>query len=368
MNVPFTIVLLIAGGISACSGKVSAFDQKLGAAESARQSGDFTGERAHFQDAMRVSRSDEEKAEALYRKAHSHLRTGDLNVGLATLLELASTYKHTSRAPRAWLDRGRIFQRIGSNRKAETSYQKLVTDYPRYGGAPEAARQIVELRQARGISPHTTYELLRKQNEECELDEALRYYQAVELVAHDSARAATAFETLAQMYPLPKGRYTDEALLWASLLRRKMGQPDRALALLDELKKQDKKAWSIGSYTRTTYLDAYILAGQILRDDLDSPEKARLEFERLLKRHQGNSTDDAFFELILLDLREAKDTCQTVHQLKQKSPDSKYLSCVAQLCPSQFSSNPSKISEASRNRCQQWMAQGTGLRTRLRSK
>lgn len=363
----FATALLIAGGLSACSRNVSAFDQELRTAESSRQSGDYTIERLHFEQAMSLSRTNEEKSEALYRKARSYLRSGNVDEGLAILAELTSAYKNTSRAPRAWLDLGRIFQRTGEKRKAETCYQQLVAAYPSYGGAPEAARQIVELRQARGIAAHATYELLRKQNKEPELDEALRYYEAVEFVAQDSTRAASAFETLARLFPLPRGRYADEALLWAALLRRQADQPAQALALLHVLKKQDKQAWSIGSYTRTAYLDAYILSGQILRDDLNSPQKARLEFERLLKRHVGKSTDDALFELLLLNQHEGKDTCTAFRRLKQTSPNSKYLSCAALLCPVQLSSNRSELSETSVNRCQQWMAQGTDLRTRLRS-
>src|SRR5690606_30451376 len=366
MNVSYAIVLLISFGLSACGGKVSRFDQQLNAAESARQSGDYATQRARFDEAIQLARSDEERAEALYRKAHSHLRSGSQTAGLSALEELATTYSKTSRAPRAWLDQGRIFEKSAASDKAEICYQKLVSDYPRYGGAPEAARRLVELRQTRGISARVTYQLLREQNRAPELDEALRYYQAAELASRDSTRAAAAFEALAKAYPLPKGRYTDEALLWAAVLQRKNGQPEHALKLLHTLKKQDKQAWTIGSYTRTSYLDAHILSGQILRDDLNHPQKARDEFEYLLKRHDGRTTDEALFELLISDLREGQDTCPALDRLRQNSPNSKYLPCAKRLCSSHLNPSWSEPSELALKHCQRWTTEGTELRTRLR--
>jgi TolA-binding protein len=348
--------------IVSCAHPKSPFDQGLIDAEQARRAKQLERSQTEFDQALSLAKSDNERAEAMYRKAHALLREGQLKPGLQLLLHLAMKYPRSNRAARAWLDRGRYLERAGELALAEQSYRQVFSRYPEYGGAITAARQIVKLRTLQGESEIASFQRLRAQNKDRELDAALRYFAAVAAEKTDKTAALSGYEELAALYPLPRGTYTDEALLRAAALRRTQLDYDGALSLLQKLTKQDKKASVVGSYTRAAYLDAYLLRGQILRDNKQDFTGARREFQHLLKRRDHSTVvDEALFELALVELRDKGSACPGLATLKEHRPDSKYLECSPQLCRASETAEPMPTAQ-----CATWVAQGTATKTRLR--
>ncbi len=357
------ITLLVAELLIACSSGPTAFDQRLRDAESARREGGADEAREVFRDAERIANNDEERAEALYRNARAHIRGRDFERGLKLLTRVCEVYPNTGRAARAWLDRGRILQETGNSRAAEQAFLTVIERYPESGIATSSAREYVEARAGGGETRCASYTHLRRVNQSPLLDEALRYFQALCLQETDPKGAASLYEGIADLYPLPKGRYADEALLRAAIIQRRLGNAQLALSHLGQLIKQDKSAAIVGSYTRPSYLSAYLLSARIIRDDFRRYDESAALLERMIRKHQeSRSIDEALFELSLVEKRRGSDGCEPMERLQEIRPDSKYLRCKPILCGRDSTFTHTEESE----NCERWINEGTHLSALLR--
>lgn len=351
--------------VMSCSSTPTAFDERLNAAATARQRQEATLQLRHLEAAFEVAQGDDEKAEALYREAHVLLDQHPGSRGEAVLFRVALEYARSNRAARAWLDIGRLYDRQRDEGRAERCYLELLARHPSSGSAAAAARRIAQIRAERGEPAHVTYAGLRHQATDRGLQGALLYFEAVALQAIDPQGARRKLEELVLAYPLPDSPYSDEARLRLALLLRAQRQPEQALLHLKKLQTYDRSAAFVGSYTRRSYLDSYLLAAQILRDDLQQFEAAEDLIQRALKKHaQSAIVDDLYFELALVRKRRSMDACGAFSQLLVAAPDSKYRRCAPQLCPN-GTSPTAQGADLSTNHCPTWMTRGSPLRTRL---
>ncbi len=357
-------VLLVGFGPTSCASTPPLFDQKLREAEQARRRDDPGATQKAFHDAKRLAKDDEERAEALYREARSHLRAGRDETGLQLLAELCEQYPSSRRAARAWLDRGRKRLDQAQPRLAKAAFQTLIRDYPSSGNALSAAQLIAEIDRSRGIPTSETLLRLRKSTKDPDLDAGLLYFAALAADKEGSrVRALELFGKLIARHPLPKGTYTDEALLRSAMMQKEK-HPKRALKLLEILLKNDKSAHIVGSYSRATYLDAYILGARIYRVDLANPTKAEELLRRLLKKHQTSLlTDEALFELAQTLKSKNEDPCAPLIKLKTVAPESPYLVCASLVCDPW--PGPT-VTHGDRAKCDNWMLRGLPIETRLR--
>jgi tetratricopeptide (TPR) repeat protein len=336
---------------SACRRGPTPFHTAMSAAEAARRKGDFDEERRHFAQAAQRATRPKDAAEARYRSAASWIRQGEHEKGATSLEAFATEYPDNPRAARSWLDAGRAWERAHRQESALLAYTKVFLSYGDSGVAGSAVDRIVAIQSERdGSARHEAYRQLLGSNKSASLDEVLRYRYARALEDVSLADAVLAYEDVARNHPLPQGSFSDEALLRAASLRRTAGDPHGALSTLDLLLEQGGKAAFLGSYTRTTYVEALLLRGRILRDDLKQPERAREAFLLLPKRFpHSRLVDDALWENIITLRRQGHNTCSAAERLRQLSPQSRYLRCEDYLCGRQH------IPTSDDTMCQRWL-------------
>ena len=359
------VCVVMCSGVVACASGPTQFDQHLSNASSARQVHDTRRQMRLLESAFQAAKDENEQAEALYRKAHAWLDQRAAPQGMALLFRVALGHPLSDRAARAWLDLGRAYDRKHDDVRAERCYLELVARHPSSGSAIAGAQSIAQIRAERGVPPHLTYASLRNQTTDRGLQGAFLYFEAsaLKLTAPDQARGK--FQELVRAFPLPDGPYSDEARLQLALLLRAEHQPQQALLQLKELQKYDRSASFVGSYTRRSYLDSYLLAAQILRDDLQQFDAATKLLKRALKRHaQSAIVDDLYFELLLIDKRRFKNTCDALSLLLAASPRSKYRRCAPLLCADALGQTEHMdADDLGTNHCKEWLAQGSPLRT-----
>lgn len=334
MKYAFAILLGVVTCASSCRRDPSPFRTAMNAAEMARREGDFEGERERFAEAARLAKKPKDAAEARYRSAASWLRQGEYEKAAALLEAFGREHPRSPRAGRAWLDAGRAWEKAGRTEPALRAYLQVFDSYADSGSAGSAADRIVAIKSKRdGIARHELYRELLSRNDSRALDEILRYRYASALEDVSPRDALLAYEDVARNHPLPKGSYSDEALLRAAILRRTAGDTTGALATLDLLLEQGGKAAFVGSYTRTAYVEALMLRGRILRDDLKQTKEARQAFVSLPKRFpHSRLVDDALWENIITLRAEGRDACAALEQLRKQAPGSRYLRCESYLC------------------------------------
>lgn len=353
----------------ACASGPTRYDRKLNEAAAASAARDPVRELGLLDDALRLAQTENERGEALYRKAHALFDLGRTQAGLGTLRAITSEHPTSNRSARAWLDLGRQYEKVGALDRAESCYLHLIRRYPSSGGAISAARRIAAIRQGKGQMSDQTYGELRKATPVKELQEAMLYFEASALEEQDAVKAAEKFRELVAQFPLPGGVYADEALLRLALTARARSKPHEALNHLAELRRHDRPASIIGSYTRTAYLDSYILAAQILRDDLGRFGEARSILERARKNHaESVIVDEIHFELALLDSRVNADPCQHLATMISSTPHSRYARCAKRMCADLDTADaePDSSEPDSSEQCARWMERGTPLLTRFR--
>ncbi len=303
-------------------------------AEKARREKNYDIERVAFSRAMNLARSTRDRREARYRRAHTWLRQGKNEKGALALESLGALTPAHHRSARAWLDAARAREKSMELELALSNYTRVVRMYPESGLAEGAAQRIVLLQgRLLSVEPHIAWRQLVEENKSPLLGEALRFFYGKSLEPISVKHAILTYEALAIAHPLPKGRYTDEALLRAARLRREHADPEGALATLTVLTAQDESAAIVGSYNRPAYVQALLLSGIILRDDLGQPERARTPLADLVKRYpHSRLVDEALWAMALTHQKDSAGTCANLTQLKKQSPHSKYNRCSGLLC------------------------------------
>lgn len=328
------IGLLVSLFLTACAGhQPSLYEASMDAAELARRRGDSVGERAHFTAAARAAESSDDREEARYRRAWSFIRQGHLRRGVSELRSLVESAPLSGRAARAWLDMGRTHEKLGDPGAARAAYRTVVTRFPDSGNALTAAKRYVALTAKSDRERSALYQKWVEDNTTPSLDEGLRYEWAESLKQWAPSEALRQFQTLARLYPLPRGTRTDDALLRSAELLRAQQDFSGAVRTLGELLKRDQKALFLGSYARTTYVEGFWLLAEIQRDDLSDCRTAAATFLEMTRRFPtSRRSDDALYQSALCLRRLGQDTCRTVKRLQKNYPESSLASCASHLC------------------------------------
>lgn len=325
------------------------------AAEAARRQGNFSEERASYRKAEQLAQDDRDQDEASYRKAETYVREGSFVEAAQEFEGFARAHPDSGRAARSWLDAGRAYEKADQKAKAIAAYEVVLKKYAKSGSATSAARAHVRLRVQLGEQESLVWRELVTKNRSHELDEALRYHYAKSLDPRSPRAALLAYEDVARNHPLPHGRYSDEALLRAATLRREAEDAQGALVTLELLLEQGGRAAIVGSYTRTSYVEALLLKGKILRDDLGDLEGAKRAFLLLPEKYpKSRLADDALWEYVLSVVQEKGDGCAALARLKKADPDSRFLRCEYALC-----GEPGPISPEVGRSCENWLGRHT---------
>ncbi len=333
-------LLALGFGLLACGGGRTEYDLAMDAGEKARRQKNPSAEQGSFERAAALAEDDDERSEALYRAAHAQLRAGNIEQGANRLEELAKKYPTSARAARAWLDAGRVWEKLERNTRAINAYEVVWRKYPDAGGAITAAKQAVLLMP--GSDASTKWKSILERNHSDALRPAVLYELGISLEETSPREAIAVFEEIAKLEPLPLGSYTDEALLHAAKLRRAAGDFTGALDTLQLLTVHGGDAAIVGSYNRPAYVEGLLLQGRILRDDLMNKQEAIKVFLQVSERFPDSRlVDDALWEAAITEHLAHGNACEAISRLRAVRPQSKFLRCSAKLCPDKAQPIPS---------------------------
>jgi len=320
-----------------CGGNSSRYDLAMKRAENARTRGYPDEVRDQYEQAAELAKNDEDRAEALYRAATVRGAPGGRQTQIERLRQVRTQYPKTSRAARAQLDLARLLEKENQKTEAAEAYQDLIVSYPQSILASRALDALLQLWKDDGQAPSAMLaQLSAFENLGAGSLRELTLYRAACLEKTiDTGRAVERFEELAKEYPLPKGRYTDEALLESARLRLTLGDIDGSEALLKILAEAPARSLMVGSYERTSYAEAAFLRARIaneIRADRASAEQLFRSFPSSFPN--SRLRDDAQFELVrLLSTNpQRQQACAALRELESIDPGSRFLRCLPVYC------------------------------------
>lgn len=276
--------------------------------------------------------------EARFRAADSYARAGDQARAQALLEGLAGQAHDVERQARADFAVADLLDRAGQAQAADERRLTALRRHPASGNARAAlTRHLDYLREHGGSEAVLAFlDAERTRLASTELGEPVCYFRARELDdAGQTAQARDGYLDCAARYGYPRGLYWDDSLFRAAEKELLLGEPQRAVAHLEQLLGERESANLVGSYERGRYAEAQLKLGQIYRDALHDTERARRELRKVwLDFPKSRLCDDALFEEALLahSLHDEPGTCEPLSIIVQKLPDSRYAACAHELC------------------------------------
>lgn len=178
------------------------------------------------------------------------------------------------------------------------------------------------------------------------VEQTVAYERAKRLAVldrHEEARDA--FLDIARRWPYPFGSFFDDALYRASEMEEKLGRPREAIAHLENLLSHREVSSFMGSYERPRYIPAILRIAKLYEEKLNDRGKAREALHRLYADFKTSTLrDDALWREAEL-WRKDGDTgkmCDRLDTLASEFPDSRYVPCAIEKCPSIKRSSKSK--------------------------
>lgn len=291
-----------------------------------------------YERAASLAQQPRDAEEARFRAADSYARAGD-RAHAQTLLEALAQQAHdVERRARADFAVAELLESAGQDQAADERRVAALRRHPASGNARAAlTRHLDYLREHAGSAAVLAFlDAERPKLQSTELGEPLLYFRARELddTGH-SAQARDAYLECAERYAYPRGLYWDDALFRAAEKELALGAPERAIAHLERLLGERESANFVGSYERGRYAEAQLKLGEIYRDALHDPARARRELRKVWINHpKSRLADDALFEEALLahGVQDGPGTCEPLSIIVQNLPDSRYAACAHELC------------------------------------
>lgn len=170
------------------------------------------------------------------------------------------------------------------------------------------------------------------------VEQTVLYERAKRLaVLGRTQEARDAFLDVAARWPYPFGAYFDDALYRASEMDEQLGRIPDAIADLERLLSHREVSSFIGSYERPRYIPAILRIAKLYEEKLGDRAKAREALHRLYSEFKTSTLrDDALWreaELWRKDGDQAQ-MCDRLSTLASDFPDSRYVPCAIERCPS----------------------------------
>ncbi|HVU01729.1 MAG TPA: tetratricopeptide repeat protein [Polyangiaceae bacterium] len=334
-------VAAVAVVVIGCGGPVvNDYTRAVASAERAYSAGRYEEAAREWARAEHAAVRTRDRDEAAYLEAAALARAGRDADAVRAYGELVRRSPRGERTARALLDRAALRARAGDAAGSFADLDAIVTDHPESGAARAALAACVDAKRRDGEGAVRTYldERAAKLGA-TELGESIASAYADSLSRSGDLEAAKArYLDAANRYPYPEGRLWDDSLFHAAELAERLGNPSEAALLLERLLAARETAYVQGSYERARYGEARFHLGELYRDALRDPAKARAEFEILFREHRNSRLrDDGAWNAALL-ARQAGDeagACRLAHGIVQELPESRYAACVSHLCPAE---------------------------------
>ena len=344
-------LLLCAALSSACARTLpEAYVRARDSAEKSYGSGDFGDAGQAWLEAAQRADTARDRSEARYRAATSFERSGQLDRAGELYTLLANG--HSDRAARATFALADLRIQSGDAAGGTVALEAAFRKYPSSGVANLALRRyFAMLAEHGGDQVVLDYiERVEPALRATELAEQLLYERGRRLEAlGQAARARDAYVDLADRFPYPHGAYWDDALLRSADCEVRLGQPERAIALLERMLTARETSHLSGSYDRPRFADAAYHLAELYRDTRHDAEAARRAFHGVFVDDPTSTLkDDALWQEALL-ARHVSDTaaCAPLALLVEQLAESRYAPCAHEICP--------KIATIPRRQCAEYL-------------
>ena len=301
-------------------------------------SGRYDEAAQHFHKAAEHAERIKDRDEALYLEAASYLRSGRHREARQAYEALLEVSPEGARAARSAYEIAQLELEKGDEAKGWKMIHDFVFRFPKSGLARRALlRYLVHLDEEQGEKATIAY-VARNLSwfDAHELGEVATYQKALrqEHVGRER-EARDTFVACARKYPYPYGGLFDDAFYRASILDEKLGEPANAIEHLEEMLRVREVATMHGSYERPRFSEAQMRIGELYRDELQQPDKARRAFRKLFDAFETSLLrDDALWAEAKLAAKQGdqEGTCDAVTLLVEELPDSRYAPCARLLC------------------------------------
>jgi tetratricopeptide (TPR) repeat protein len=340
--------LLVLAGLAACApNRGDEYTKSLAEARRAYTSGRFADAASKYDAAAKQAKLPRDAIYMRYEAALARARAGDVARAATELRAIAA-----AKPPNAYSAQA-AFKAAGLaiDSDAAGGYAELAAipiDFPDSGVA-----QVSVVRMARWDDEHggpakaiERLDVMGPKVSGKNVEQTVLYERAKRLaVLERNQEARDAFLDIAQRWPYPFGSYFDDSLYRASEMEEKLGRTREAILHLENLLSHREVSSFMGSYERPRYIPAILRIAKLYEEKLNDRARARDALHRLYSEFKTSTLrDDALWRDAEL-WRKDGDTgkmCDRLDTLASDFPDSRYVPCAIEKCPSIKRSSKSK--------------------------
>lgn len=333
-------VALALGALACAPDHGDAFKKSFAAAERAKAAGRYQEAADQYAAASRSAKIRRDADYAAYDSAMTLAQAGDVRGAVLRLEELAKKQPRSEYTAKAAVDAALLRIRHGEPDRGWADLEAAIKAHPQEEAALSSLQKLVRRKdEASGEAGTVAWlEGLRGSFESTRLGETILYERARRLRnLGKKEEASAAYVECATKYPYPYGAHFDDALFHASELEEELGRPKEAVALLLRMLHEREVAHMMGSYQRPLYDDALFRAAKLSEEKLGDRARARELYHQLFTDHTTSILrDDAIWreaELWQAD-GDGSKACSRLEDMVDKLPDTRYVPCAIQRCPS----------------------------------
>ena len=335
-----SLVVVLAFALAACApNRGDEFQRSLAEARRAHSAGRFAEAADKFEQAGKQAKVTRDAVYMRYEAALARARAGDVARAARELRALA-----TEKPPNAYSAQAAFKAAdLAIDADAAAGHAELAAvaiDFPDSGVAQVAVTRVARWDDAHG-GPARAIERLEAMAPRVKgrnVEPTVLYERAKRLaVLGRTQEARDAYLAIAARWPYPFGAYFDDALYRASEMEEQLGHVPEAIADLERLLSHREVSSFMGSYERPRYIPAILRIAKLYEEKLGDRAKAREALHRLYSEFKTSTLrDDALWREAELWRKDGDQAtmCDRLATLASDFPDSRYVPCAIERCPS----------------------------------
>jgi outer membrane protein assembly factor BamD (BamD/ComL family) len=333
------LVALILSSVLGCApNRGAAYERAFAEADVAVHDGRFAVAAERFDEAARTAKVPRDAVRARYEAALVRARAGDVARASAELRAIATAKPKNDYSAQAALKVADLAARTDPASGAQ-ELESVLFHFPDDGVAKVALARLLRSDDDGGPEKALAHlDALLPKVAGTDLEGDATNERAKRLAALGRTEAARdAFLDVARRWPYPKGPYFDDALFRASEMDEKLGRYREAIDELERLLSYRESSVMLGTYERPRYVPALLRIVTLYEERLHDRAKAREALHRLYAQFTTSTLrDDALWrEAALWSEDGQKDAaCDRLSTLAHDFPDSRYVPCATERCPS----------------------------------
>jgi tetratricopeptide (TPR) repeat protein len=342
------LIVVAAVGLGACApNRGDEYTKSLAEARRAHTAGRFADAAAKYDDAAKQAKIPRDAIYMRYEAALARARAGDVARAATELRAIA-----TAKPPNAYSAQAAFKAAdLAIDSDAAAGHAELAAipiEFPDSGVAQVSVVRLARWDDEHG-GPGKAIERLDAMLPKVKgknVEQTILYERAKRLAVlgkHEEARDA--FLDIASRWPYPFGSFFDDSLYRASEMEEKLGRPREAVAHLENLLSHREVSSFMGSYERPRYIPAVLRIAKLYEEKLNDRGKAREALHRLYSEFKTSTLrDDALWREAELWRKDGDNgkMCDRLDTLASDFPDSRYVPCAMEKCPSIKRSSKSK--------------------------